>query len=99
VGLTSDEALGRTALLAQSDDLNAVEIPEPTGESSGWRSYSNEPGALHDEYALPRGTASADVGEPVSSVLDGADEDYVLSAATTADDLAILAPKVPESVL
>ena len=57
---------------------------EPTG--------TDEAGALVDELTEPRrGT-----GDP-HSVLPRPDRAYVEAAATTADDLAALAPEVPPS--
>jgi LysM repeat protein len=98
VGLTSDEARGCAALLAQSEDLADSEIPAPTHHGTGWRSYSNHAGALRADNTLPRDTRIEDVDEPVSSVLDGADSEYVQDAATTTEDLAALAPRVPVRV-
>ena len=97
-GLTSDEAQGCAALLAQSEDLRDVEIPHDQNAEVGWRSYSNEAGALRTEHTLPRDTLNEAVDEPAESVLDGLDQEYLRDGATTAEDLSALAPLVPTRV-
>lgn len=95
VGLTSDEAQGCAALLTQSDELNDVAIP-PNGDAEDERrSWSNQAGALRPEYTLPRGTPIGEINEPVTSILEGPDENYLNAAATTQEDLDVLAPQVP----
>lgn len=97
VGLTSDEALGCAALLAQVYNFDDVEIPErPAVE--GWRAYANEAGALRGEHTFPRNTSPEELPEPAESMLAGDDREYVHSAATTEEDLAVLAPQVPVRV-
>lgn len=98
VGLTSDEALGCAALLAQSDELDDVKIPASDDAPTGWRAWSNEAGALREEHTLPRNSDEAVVGEPVASVLELGDQEYVREGATTAEDLQALAPKVAAHV-
>jgi len=111
VGLTSDEAHGCAALLAQSEDLNDIEIPVDTSAEDGWERYATHAGSLRMEHTLPRRAVPAtdDDGprlidfdehyaEPAESVLVAPDEDYITSAATTAEDLAALAPQVPVRV-
>jgi hypothetical protein len=90
-GLTSDEAQGCAALLAQSEDLADVEIPHDRNADSGWRSYSNAAGALRTEHTLPRETRAEEVDEPTQSVPDGPDEEYLRDGATTVEDLGALA--------
>src|ERR1035437_7617803 len=97
-GLTSDEAQGCAALLAQSEDLDDIAIPHDQDAQEGWRSYSNAAGALRTEHTLPRGTSNETVDEPTESVLDGLDEEYLRDAATTAEDLSALSPQVPTRV-
>jgi len=80
-GLTSDEAQGCAALLAQSEDLDDIEIPHDQIAEEGWRSYSNAAGALRTEHTLPRNTSNEGVDEPTASVLDGMDEEYVRDGA------------------
>jgi hypothetical protein len=97
-GLTSDEAQGCAALLAQSEDLDDVEIPHDQDAEEGWRSYSNAAGALRAEHTLPRNTSNGAVDEPTDSVLDGLDEEYLRDGATTAEDLSALSPRVPNHI-
>jgi nucleoid-associated protein YgaU len=97
-GLTSDEAQGCAALLAQSEDLDDVEIPHDQNAEVGWRSYSNAAGALRTEHTLPRDTSNGAVDQPTESVLDGRDEEYLRGGATTTQDLSALSPLVPTRV-
>jgi hypothetical protein len=97
-GLTSDEAQGCAALLAQSEDLDDVEIPHDQIAEQGWRSYANAAGALRTEHTLPRNTSNEAVDEPTESVLDGRDAEYLRDGATTAEDLSALSPLVPNRV-
>jgi nucleoid-associated protein YgaU len=97
-GLTSDEAQGCAALLAQSEDLDDVEIPHHQDAQEGWRSYANAAGALRTEHTLLRDTPNETVDEPTESVLDGPDEEYLRDGATTAEDLSALSPQVPTRV-
>jgi len=97
-GLTSDEAQGCAALLAQSEDLADVEIPHDQIAEEGWRSYSNAAGALRTEHTLPRDTEGDAVDEPTESVMDGLDTEYLRDGATTAEDLSVLSPQVPTRI-
>ena len=113
VGLTSDEAQGCAALLAQSQEVEDAPIPATAEVSDGWRGWADDAGALRDEHCRGRHDPSADVAnrdtevttstdveddEQAVSVLDHADEDYIRAGATTQRDLDMLAPKVPERV-
>ncbi len=104
VGLTSDEAQGCAALLAQSERVDAVAVPVDDHATQGWRSFVDQSGALRDEHTLPRDPLpEADQGEAgpgapaASSVLSEPDELY-LAAATTSEDLRTLAPRVAATV-
>lgn len=97
VGLSSEEATGCAALLAQSEDLVDVAMPQG-GAEEGWRGYADVAGALREEHTVARGSPVEDLLEPAESVLGGPDEDYERSAATTAEDLEVLAPRVPVRV-
>jgi len=107
VGLTSDEAQGCAALLAQAEDLTDVAVPADE-HAEGWRAWSDNAGALRTEHTLPRITAdplTTDEGsgqdaadEPATSVLVDTDETYLQTGATTAADLQALAPRVADSV-
>lgn len=104
VGLTSDEAQGCADLLAQTEDVEPTPVPVDTDETDGWRSFVDQAGALRDELALPRDEVPpTSVGEAseepqASSLLPEPDERYLDVAATTAEDLATLAPRVPDAV-
>lgn len=98
VGLTSDEALGCASLLAHSETL--IEVPVPVDESAteGWRSMSDEAGALRAEHTLPRPDPDLDPEPHTTSLLDDPDATYVQAGATTAEDLQAIAPRVNQTV-
>jgi LysM repeat protein len=105
VGLTSDEAQGCAALLAQSEQVDAVAVPVDDQATEGWRSFVDQSGALRDEHTLPREPQldrGQDEGVPAepeaSSVLSEPDELYLDAAATTPEDLQALAPRVAATV-
>ncbi|CAN5175887.1 hypothetical protein BH11ACT1_BH11ACT1_27700 [soil metagenome] len=105
VGLTSDEAQGCAALLAQSERVDAVAVPVDDHATEGWRSFVDQSGALRDEHTLPReplpeaDQGDAGLGVPAaSSVLSEPDEHYLEAAATTSEDLQTLAPRVAATV-
>jgi len=105
VGLTSDEAQGCAALLAQSEQVDAVAVPVDDQATEGWRSFVDQSGALRDEHTLPREPQldrGQDEGVPAepeaSSVLSEPDELYLDKAATTPEDLQTLAPRVAAPV-
>ncbi|MBD3782771.1 MAG: LysM peptidoglycan-binding domain-containing protein [Micrococcales bacterium] len=97
VGLTSDEAQGCAALLAHSEDV--VDAPMPVDEvaSEGWRAWADEAGSLRDEHTFARDAVEGH-NEPSSSLLDHSEASYLKAWATTREDLAELAPIVPERV-
>ena len=105
VGLTSDEAQGCAALLAQSEQIDAVAVPIDDQATEGWRSFVDQSGALRDEHTLPRepeldrGRDEGATAEPeASSILSEPDELYLDAAATTPEDLQALAPRVAATV-
>ena len=105
VGLTSDEARGCAALLAQSEQVDAVAVPVDDHATEGWRSFVDQSGALRDEHTLPREPppdpyrGDAGPGVPAaSSVLSEPDERYLEVAATTSEDLQAVAPRVAATV-
>lgn len=99
VGLSSDEAHACALLYAHSEDLQDVEAPVDVDATEGWEAYVDQSGALRREYTLPRSTQPDEVDEPMTSLLEGADEEYIAVAAAVAEDLEAVAPKVAVSVL
>ncbi|WP_404352215.1 LysM peptidoglycan-binding domain-containing protein [Phycicoccus jejuensis] len=97
VGLTSDEARGCAALLAQGEELADAPMPVDEIASDGWRAWSDEAGSLRHEHTIARDDVEDHTG-PSSSLLDHSDESYLEVCATTREDLAELAPFVPERV-
>ncbi len=100
-GLTADEALGCAALLTQAEQLEDTTMPVPPTrtDEEGWRAFSDHAGALRAEHTLPReGQHETTTAEQTRTLLEGADEEYLASAATTPEDLDTLSPRVPENV-
>jgi len=98
VGLTSDEAQGCAALIAASTDYDDTPMPVDESATTGWRSYTDGAGALRPQHTVARQTPDKDILVATTTLLPGPDEEYVAHAATTPDDLAALAPKVPTTV-
>lgn len=94
VGLTSAEAHGCAALLAQADILADVAVPDLAGDQE-WQPMADAMGSLRDQYTVSR---SATTLEPSASVLPAADAEYTRAAATTVADLNAVAPKVTQTV-
>jgi hypothetical protein len=100
VGLDITEAAGCAGLVAHAD-LAVDPVPVPNlddAEDTGWRAWSDAAGALRPEYTVPRGGDTWYDPQAASSVLPAADDTYLETAATTPDDLAVLAPWVPTQV-
>jgi LysM repeat protein len=98
VGLTVHEADGCAQLLEVGEDQPDVPMPVDAEATPGWRSFSDEAGALREEVTLPRHTPAQEVTEPVACVLSAPDAEYVQVAATIPEDLEILAPLVPTRI-
>ncbi|KGN41043.1 LysM peptidoglycan-binding domain-containing protein [Knoellia aerolata] len=98
VGLTRDEAQGCAALLAAGADFDDTPVPIEETATTGWRSYTDAAGALRRQHTVPRQTPDKHILVATTSVLPDPDQDYVATAATTTEDLAALAPKVPTTV-
>lgn len=98
VGLTSDEARGCALVYAQSETPEYVDTPVDETATDGWEAYTDSSGALRREYTLPRNTPEDVVDEPMSSLLEGEDEEYIRQSAIVREDLEALAPKVPAHV-
>ncbi|WP_154402131.1 LysM peptidoglycan-binding domain-containing protein [Ornithinimicrobium cavernae] len=101
VGLTDQEARGCAQLLAQGEALEDVPMParpvDDVGE--GWRTWVDEAGALRREHTLARHPEGGEEGlEETHSLLPDDEDSYLVSAATTAEDLDALAPRVSAEV-
>lgn len=94
VGLTSDEAIGCATLLAHSETTDEAPVPVDVDATVGWRSVSDEAGALRIEHTLPRGEPGQGPGSDTSSLLDQDDDTYLRAGATTREDLQAVAPRV-----
>ncbi len=92
-GLTVEEAAACAAIVDLTFDADAT-IPMPRHETpTGWRALADQSGALVDDLTeqRPAGVAGA------TSLLPEATQRYEAVAAATADDVATLAPVVPET--
>ena len=98
VGLTSDEARGCALVYAQSETPEYVDTPVDETANDGWEAYTDSSGALRREYTLPRNTPADAVDEPLSSLLEGDDDDYLRESPIVQEDLETLAPKVPAHI-
>lgn len=98
VGLTSDEASGCALVYARIEIPEYVDTPVDETATDCWEAYTDSSGALRREYTLPRNTPEGVVDEPLSSLLEGTDEDYIRESAIVQEDLEALAPKVPAHV-
>jgi hypothetical protein len=99
VGLTSDEAEGCAALMAHADTLTDIPVPADEDATHGWRSFADEAGALRPQHTLPRHEQdSDDDDDPAATLLAEDDTTYLEVAATTTEDLQVLAPRVAQSV-
>lgn len=93
-GLTAQETAGCAAIFAQADEPD-VQYPEHPEPADGWRANTNQAGQLLPDLTFPRDEIP---DEPVNILLPEDDEVYLDAAAVTSDDLAALAPHVPERV-
>lgn len=92
-GLSPEEAKACAAIVEVTRETEPMPTPEYDGEADGWRSHVDQAGALREELTEPRGEGPAGEG----SLLPGATNDYVVAAATTAQDVEKLAPLVSEA--
>lgn len=92
-GITSDEAAGFARLLVQANTLADAPIPVNTHAEQGWETLANHTGAIREDFTVPRDLPAV---AATTSLLPEPDEEYLDAAATTVDDLARLAPKVPK---
>ena len=99
VGLSTVEADGIGALLAHCEDVDNVEVPAEPTATTGWRAWADEAGALRQEHTHPRDVAGNNADEEsAGSLLEDTDEHYLAAAATTAQELHDLAPRVDQQV-
>lgn len=94
VGLTLDEAQGCAALLAAGAALDDEPLPIDRAETDGWKSVTDAAGALRPDLVSPRSQPPA---EDETTMLAEDDDAYLMSGATSVDDLATLSPPVPSS--
>lgn len=93
-GLSTDEAEACAVIVEVTRETEPVPVPVFAPEADGWRSNVDQAGALREELTERRGEGPAGNG----SLLPDDTDDYVLAAATTAEDVEKLAPIVPGTV-
>ena len=93
-GLTGEEATACAAIVDLTRESPAVSMPRFTHATDGWRSLADQAGALREELTGVREDGPAGDG----SLLPDAAENYIEVAATTAADVDVLAPVVPDQV-
>jgi nucleoid-associated protein YgaU len=92
-GLTVEEAAACAAIVDLTLDADAT-IPMPRHETAtGWRALADQAGALLDDLTEQRPAGVAGT----TSLLPEATQRYEAVAAATAEDVATLAPVVPET--
>ncbi|HEY6932711.1 MAG TPA: LysM peptidoglycan-binding domain-containing protein [Marmoricola sp.] len=92
-GLTVEEAAACAAIVDLTFDADAT-IPIPRHETAtGWRAFADQAGALVDDLTEHRSAGVAGA----TSLLPEATQRYEAVAAATAEDVATLAPAVPET--
>ena len=96
VGLTADEAQGCSVLLAACD---TPDQPMPIDNNAeGWRAHCDQAGAPRPDTVLPRDLPVDELPESAHTVIAEPDQQVMQVAATTEQDLAQLAPWVPQQV-
>ena len=93
--LPASEAEAMAALLTSTRNLEDQPMPAPETDDGPLGKYALADGSLREEYTEPRHTD----GNDPSSLLPDADEVYLATAATTAEDLAAAAPSIPQETL
>lgn len=91
-GITADEARGCVQLLNAAEQLDNTDVPPDHGP--GWHHYVDRAGRLQRGHVEPREATGTD--DATATNVPQPDIDVVETAATTSEDLAILAPTVPE---
>ena len=99
--LSSDEAAGLSQMLSQAAEAADEPMPAAAGDQP-WQAYCDAAGSLLAEHTLPRSAPGESPGtvdqQPATSLLPLPDKSYLDAGATTAEDLATLAPRVPATV-
>jgi len=99
--LPAHEGLGIAQMLSQAELAADEPMPASAGDQP-WQAYCDAAGSLLPQHTLPRSAAGQQpqpIGEgAATSLLPLADQTYQDAAATTANDLATLAPQVPATV-
>jgi LysM repeat protein len=91
--LPATDADTMAALVASTRNLADASVPAADDDASALGKYVNADGSLREEFTEARHSD----GHDFSSLLPEPDEVYLATAATTAEDLAALAPSVPEA--
>jgi hypothetical protein len=92
--MTPEQAAPMAELMAATRNLEDEPVPATQSDDGPLGKYARADGALREEYTEPRHTD----GNDPSSQLPEADEVYLATAATTAEDLAAVAPSVPKEI-
>jgi LysM repeat protein len=95
-GITRDEAAGCVQLIQAAEELSDTDVPTIDGEDGSWRQFGDQAGRLRATLTEPRRTEGTT--DPSLSNLPQPDAAILATAATTAADLAVLAPEVPEQL-
>lgn len=93
-GLTEQETAGCALIFthAQQPDVPYPDHPNP---EPGWQTHTNQAGQLHAGHTIPRNQHPT---QPTHNLLPEPDPTYLQTAATTSQDLAALAPHVPDAI-
>jgi LysM repeat protein len=89
-----EQAAPMADLIAATRSLEDEPVPDSQSGDGPLGKYARADGSLREEYTAPRRTE----GNDPSSQLPEADEVYLATAATTAEDLAAIAPSVPAQI-
>ncbi len=99
--LPADEGAGISEMIAAASVAGDEPMPVAAG-SQPWQGFCDAAGSLLPELTLPRfaaGQRSEPIGQAAAtSLLPAPDQTYQDAAATTAGDLAALAPRVPAAL-
>lgn len=90
--MAADQAAPMAEVMAATRNVADEPVPETPSDDGPLGRYARADGSLRQQYTEERHTE----GNDPSSQLPEADEIYLATAATTAEDLAAVAPSVPE---